>query len=684
MPQNTAYYLGQQDQLINKRFSPQDTAFEGPPSLELDIENKKLLEFIKDYIKRSKSFYDGDDIKLTKKRKKNKKYLFGKQLDDVVLKSYEKKYIDNVIREGEGILKPLVLSRLPDLIVKPGTDPQNNPRSQKIADNLTTVVDKTLKSREMRKILGRGFKHLPVYYTGVIKYRWDPHKGRNGDVVFEVIHPENIIADYTATENNERSMHIIVHYVEKTIKEWIMLIPNKEQELKDYAAEKGVVNKSSSFESEKVLAANLKIPEVWFDWVQKGKDFDAEKNPKFDFFSGVVWMTDKKILKKSKSPNWDWEGHDEVFLNGQPIPSEEVDRLALTGFNMPGLETKKVFNNFFPRPRKPFIFFGYEQWGEMPYDAISRIENNILMQDNLDGRGMQITKMIDDARGKHVFSTLSGLKKEDVEDMDLANPDEDIVVDGRLRDVHSFIQPQLPSRDMFADFDRTRERMLAKINVHGPIRGEIEVSTATTTQIARESDFTSADDLADETINDVATEIAEALLHMMKLRYTEEHFRVLIGEEGTSTFLRLTNDMIEDGMEVEIFASGTDKLKAEREAKEDAQLNLIDPLTYFKDTGKSDPKGRAEKLFIFETQPELYFKKFVKGEDIPEIAEQVQFANQQNLSEAPMGAPMPGGVQTQPEQPTPTDTTQIPTTPQGSPRNLIGKAIGGIKGLLGR
>ena len=307
----------------------------------------------------------------------------------------------------------------------------------------------------------------------------------------------------------------------------------------------------------------------------------------------MVWKTKNEILKKKKNPNWDWDGHEEVFLNGDPVPDELIPQLTMFGFDQEGVQVERVFNNFFSTPRKPFIFFGYEQWGEMPLDVTSRIEDNILLQDNLDTRGMQITKMIDDARGKHVFSTLSGLSRKDVEDMDLNDPDQDIVVDGELTKVHDFITPELPSQEMFADFDRTRSRMLAKINIHGATRGEIETSVATTNQIAREADFTVADDIAEETINDVAMKIGEALLHMIKLRYTEEHFKTLIGENGEATFLRLTNDMVEDGMEVEIFASGTDKLRAEREAKEDAQLSLIDPLSYFQDTGKSNPEERA-------------------------------------------------------------------------------------------
>jgi hypothetical protein len=316
----------------------------------------------------------------------------------------------------------------------------------------------------------------------------------------------------------------------------------------------------------------------------------------------------------------------------------------------------------------------------MPLDESSRIEDNLLLQENYDIRGMQITKMIDDAKGKNVYSSLSGLKKETIEKMDVNNPDEDMYLDGDLRQVHAFLKKEQPSQQMFGDLDRTRDRMLAKIHINAPTRGEIQTSTATTNQIARESDFTMADDISDLTINEVATKMGEALLHMMKLRYTPKHFQVLIGTEGEQTHQRLTSDIIEDGMEVSIRASGTDKLKAERQAKEEAQLGLTDPISYMKDTGRTDAEIRAEMAFLFQTAPELYFKRFIKKEEVADIAEGVIAQNRANLSQAG-GQAAPGQP---PIQPSPQNTSNIPTTPQGSPRSLIGRAGAAISNIFKR
>jgi hypothetical protein len=280
--------------------------------------------------------------------------------------------------------------------------------------------------------------------------------------------------------------------------------------------------------------------------------------------------------------------------------------------------------------------------------------------------------MIDDARGKHVFSGLSGLKKETIEEMDLNDPDEDIYVEGELSKVHAYISKEQPSAQMFNDLAMTQDRIKEKYHVAGAVSGEITSDTATTNQIQRESSFTSADDISDLMINEVATKMAEALLHMMKLRYTEQHFRALVGNEGEMAQMRLTQDIIEDGMVVAIKTSGTDKLKRERMAKEEAQLGLVDPLNYFKDTGRDDPENRAEMSFLWNNMPELYIKKYIQKQEVADIAGQVMQQNQMNMAQA-------GATPTQSQQ-----QGQIPEAPTGSPRNLIGRASQAVGKLFSR
>ena len=653
----------------------QEKGQESAPILNLDLDDKKLAFFIEQYEKK----YDGFDKnkKLTERRKTNTKYLFGKQLDDVELKDYQKKYVDNVIKEGEDTLRTLVLSRLPDIIVNPGPDSQV---SREVSDLISEAVNKTLQSDELKQFLTLAFRRHSLDLTGVIKYYWNSQKGKLGDIEWEVIPAKYIKIDISATKNNERYMKLIIHEVERCLYDWIILFPEKEDQLKDFARQKNW----QEAKDEDGIAFDLKVQEIWFDWKEKADGFDPE-NPEFESMSGVLWKAgegEKSILDKRMNPNWDWEGEDKPFFNEKPVSDEMLPQMAMMGMHVPGVEMKKVYRNYFGKPRKPFIFMGYEQYGEMAFDEISRIEENKLLQDNYDIRGMQITTMIDEARGKHVFSSMCGLKKETVEEMDLSDPDQDIFVDGDLRMVHAFISKEQPSSAMFGDLARTKERVKEKLHISGAASGVLTSDVATTTQIQRESSFTIADDFSDLAINKVATEMAEALLHMMKLRYTPQHFQLLIGSQGAEVQQRLTADLIEDGMEVGIKASGTDKLKRERQAKEEASLGLIDPINYFIDTGRSDAENRAEMLYMFQTNPDMYIKKYSQKMDLQGVANQVIGMNQQNLMR--FGNPQGPYQPQQPMQPSPQNPQAIGETPQGSPRSLIGRATGVISRLFNR
>jgi hypothetical protein len=121
---------------------------------------------------------------------------------------------------------------------------------------------------------------------------------------------------------------------------------------------------------------------------------------------------------------------------------------------------------------------------------------------------------------------------------------------------------------------------------------------------------------------------------------------------------KITRDLIEDGMEVEVSASAVDKLKRKREAFELAGIGMIDPLSFFKDIEASDPEGRAEKLFMFQAAPMEYFQKFIRGND--GTAQMAMALQQQPVpGQGPPPAP-PGEGQPPMAPPRPPDTTGRP------------------------
>lgn len=585
-----------------------DTIVQLADPLTLDLPEQTFIQVIDKRIRESETWFNSKkDLKT--RRERNKDYLFGRQLPR--LKTHQSKYVDNIIWQAENTIKPIALSRLPDLTVKPGNDTDE---SKQNAKNVTAVINNDIRKRENRKVLSLAFRHNPVYLIGIIKPYWDPEDGDGGDYKFRAVNPDNVVFDHTATSADPDQMDFIAEAVEISIKECLMRWPKKADELLRHLFNTNKLQAGDEDKDEK-LATKIKIWEVWFDWWEKATNENGEKKDRK--ITGVAWKYENVLLGKMKHPYWDWQG--KTVMQGDEM---QMRMAMMMGQQLP---TKTVYANFLTNPSKPYVLVAYEQWGEQPLDETSRIEQVIYLQDNVNKRGRQITDMNDTAKGRHVFSTLSGLTKPDVEAMDLDNPNTDIVVNGQLGDVHAYIPGTPANPGLYTELSNDREKVFSAMGTNSTTRGEKSGDeTATGRQILRESDFGRIDDLVEDTINAAAEKMAAWAMQFIKRFYTTEHMRRIIGEGGDITFQAITQDSIEDGMEVVVSASGVDKLMGKREAYERAKMQLTDPLSFFADINASDPQGRTEKLMLFNIAPELYLQKYVYKQDVTQMAMALQ------------------------------------------------------------
>lgn len=674
---NIAYPIDDIQQISNPLY-PTDEVLEKADPIALNIDDDDLIKNIDDRIEASEKFWE-NRYNLTARRKKNEMYLFGRQIQELErgnkLKPYEVRYLDNALYEIEASLKPLAMSHLPDMIVLPGSD---DPEKQKTAKDLSIVVNDVNKSRKQRQALAVSFKHLPVYFTAIMKAVWNPELGKDGDFEFINVHPEYVVIDHTATSANADNMSFIPQIVPLTVQEVLMRFPNKKDDFLIEVGKDGIIVDEGTGPTKKQLASEVKIWEIWFTWYQRKDtgEFVEDKQEtlmepgvEWERVEGVIWKYHKLILKKIKNPNYDYEGEAAYFTYDDPsdenskrqVDIKQLVVAQMMGIPLDGIFKEQIYHNYFDQPRKPFFFFGYDQWGKVAIDETSRIEQNIRNQENLDTQGKQIVETLK-SRIKHIWSKDSGMRSADVQKLDLDDPKNDALVEGNPNLVHGEVRPERPDSAQFKNLDDTRNRMYS-LSGASAIRGEIQSDVATTNQIAREADFTRADDLVEDTINAAYEWISQWQMQFIKLRYTAEHMRQILGDKGAATFIKLKRDMISDGMEVTIKASSTDKLKAQKNAMEMANLGApySDPLTFFEDMDMSDPKGRAEKGFMVANDPAGYFTKYIL--DLPDTKSQVdRLAETQNVP--PTGAP--SGTETQPpvQQPSPQDTSNVPMSPQ--------------------
>jgi hypothetical protein len=660
--------------------------------LALDIEDGELAENIDARIKASHDFYDAADFDLYTRRETNELYYFGRQIVERerkgLIKPYESRFQDNVLYEIEATLKPLAMTRFPDLLVTPGNDSEE---SVLMADELSKAIDTDIKERDNRRVLGMAFKHLPVYFMGCIKAIWNPEID---DYQFLCIHPSLIEVDHTSPSNDANEMDWVAQTVPMTVMDITLKFPDKKEALyKKLQSEGLMVGETPSWH---LLATQLKTKEVWFTWKKRHKDTQAE------IIEGVAWKYKDLILDKMRNPNFDYEGETRYFAydtknNGEAskraLNTSELNQILMTGQLPDHIKKEQVYHNYFDHPEKPFYFLGYDQWGRQPMDETSRIEQNIQNQKSLDRRGKQIDETLAN-RGHHIFSK-TALTPANVEELDLAEPNLDLSVDGNPKDVYMFIEPERPTPQEFEEMEKVRTRMYA-IAGSTATRGQIQSQVATTNQIAREADFTRADDLVEDTINGAAQWMARTAMQFIKLRYTKDHFRKLMGVAGDVIFVKLNRNMVDEGMLIKMKASGTDKIRAQNNALEAAKLQMTDPYSYNKDMGFSDPEGRTEKLILLKADPMAYLQKVNKNIDTSAALAQALMSQQinpqpnpqqnptppmnasgqvplaQGATQPPAPGAQPGGI---PAAPSSANTAQVPISPspqppQGSVRNL--------------
>lgn len=576
-------------------FSPQPTEIIDP--MYLDVDDDDLVRIVKNNIKASVGFYKGRD--LYAKQQKNLEYFLGRQpLTKASNKS--KPYKENVIYESMSRQKPIALSRMPDLTVKPGDD---SLEAKKTAQQLTGIFNSDIKARSNRKLLGLAFKQEPIYYYAVVKAIWNPGKGKYGDYDFVNVHPDNIVWDHNCTTSNANDMRFVSERTKMTLGELIMTFPNKEEEIKE---EFGYTSDDRNDEAK--LASPIHMWETWFhEYKLKGKETER--------IDGVVWMYGNLVLDKMKNIYFDYQGRKKLFSKAfkekEPMNVEDVFNVL----NDTEAETETIYNNYFQDPEKPYFFMVYEGMGEHPISETSRIEQILEFQDSINMNGSIIQDMNLRSRGKDLFDTNS-ISQTTLDSVDIYDIDQVIGLDipqgSSINNAHSRIEQMPATQQMYRSMSDDRSKAFEMLGTGPATRGLANANmTLGQEQMSREGDYGLIDDIVEDTINACAEWQANWSMQFIKLFYTKTHMRHILGKDGEVLHTRLTQDMIDDGMEVVVSASGVDKMLRKRMAEENMKLGIGDPLSYYEDTEQSNPKERALRAMMAQGSPQMYIQQYL-------------------------------------------------------------------------
>lgn len=546
--------------------------------LTLDIPDIDLVTLLGNKIKESATYIDE---KLKKRRELNTDFFLGNQINESQLLDHQKPvYKDNIIWQDLEKQIAIAVGRLPDITIVPGSDSTDSIESAKEVER---ALDIAITSKSgTKKMIKKGLRHKALKFIGCEKVRWDKNKGENGDIVFEIVNPKNLIIDHKAGYPDDGFTSDNMEYIGEWIEEPASVVyakfPAKKAALQELLGNK--------------KPAKIRYMELYFTW------FDSSGKR----IEGVLWKYDTIILGKSKNPTWDWIGtqkFDNKFDNGQPV-------------------IKNVYRNFFDRPRKPYIFYTYLNLGESPYEDTTEVEQAISLQQIVNKRGMQITEISDNAIPKKAFN--NSITKEAVEQMD-NDPNKAIWLDTDIdiRTAVTTLQGTPPSPILYNDAQVARQQLDSKFSTHSTTRGETANESGISKQISREGDLTTSDDIVSQTVETVIYEKASWLIQMMKVMYTKEHFMRSMGKDGEMIQATIQQDKIEDGIDIIVKANSVDKPTRRAQAIELAKMGRIDPLTMYEDLDESNPKERTRRFVTFEMAKADGFVSYMKeiGLDMP-------------------------------------------------------------------
>lgn len=607
-----------------------DAIVEDTDPLKLDLEDSEFVQTINTSIAQSISYYKKK--LLPERQDKMLNYYMGNQLETTgprKLAPHQPRYIENVIYEGIRRIKPIASSRLPDLTVKHGESPE-------IEEMMTDLLNTDISKRKNRKVLGLAHVQEQIFLYSVIKARWNPEAGDDGDYEFGNVYPKNIVWDHRCKTSNADDMRFVAENTEMTVKEVCMMFPKAEEKL----YEKLGISKNDV--DEKKLASPITIWEVWFHWWKEHTD-EVTGEKKWEKVHAVVWKYQEVILGKMKNPYFDYEGKLNLFTKEMKEKKPLTDQQMFSAyFGDMQLESETTYHNYFKSPRKPYFFMVYESLGQDPIDATNRVEQVLYFQDHINDEGRQIIEMNERSAGKPIFST-DALTAKQIKDLDWKNMRQAIGVGSEdVGKVFAFAQMPAAPQQLYKSKEENRSIAFEMLGVNATTRGVREGDqTLGEAQMFREQDFGFIDDLVEDTINDAAEWMAQWSMQFIKVFYTKDHYKEVIGKDGDSLFKAVNQDLVDNGMVVEVSASAVDKLLRKQLAMQNAKLGLSDPLSYYEDLDSPDPKERARRSFLFKAAPQMYYTTYLVEKINP-----------------------PVDPNAQPPQQLPVDPTQAPTMPQ--------------------
>lgn len=545
---------------------------------DLSLSDSDLLTEIKKPISDSEAYWNGT-FGLKKAREDNMNLWLPNHWKGTQVYDYQEDYLYQDPRVFISV--ETICSVTNSRIAQPEISPaQEGIISYQLSQDLQKSIFAHSEKYYTNDIFRIATRNLLLKRVGYAKLRFDPSVGDHGEIVPEHVAPEDVVVDQDA-KWNECPRFLAQKIRNKTGEELIAMFPESKQKVYQMLGVNRRNGKGDLVAYKAQLAKKKDIWEVWFR-------FYNEENKTYDGGLAFVDENCQYVLGKMKNPNWNYDD--------DPLGD----------------------SNILDYPMPPFFSLNYLNDGTSAIDLTSMVEQAAPLQRILDRRGFQIMESAEQAGSGLIFNT-NMITKEEMQKLE-GSPDERIGVKGNVNEAVTRIPyPQMPNY-VIEDKQDARSEIDNIFATHDISRGEQSNNkTLGQDNLQQSQDYTRMDDIA-RAVERMATQYYRYLVQMFKVYYTEDHWFKATGEDGQFDFVLMRNDLIEDGVDVQVEAGSTlpvNKISQQKNALELAQLGMIDPLSLYKVMAGQplpSPKKMLEGFMLFKTDPIGYMGK-VEDED---------------------------------------------------------------------
>ena len=520
----------------------------------VNTKKEKLIETFDGWLKDSMTYH----AHLLEFQTNAEEYYRGNQTEKDALQSRgtgNSDTVENRIFEAIETIVPVATAKAHQFVVLPGSDTET---SVDRANRTQKVLARKYETLEMQRKLEEVTRKMLLYRFGVMKWGWGYE---TDDVSVDVVDPRLIFVPRMRVDPHDLPYKIeIQEYSKREMEEYFPAANIDELSMEEFL----------DVGNSKIRRKVYRVYEVWA------------------YGETVAWICSKKVLEIRENPYYDFKGEEKPYIKKGKRGSK--------------ISKKLVFSNVLDRPIDPYVFFTTYSVGDEPFGSVSLVEVAIPIQDSIN---VQKRKIIDNLRkmgNGQVYLDSDAMSEEErsniTDEVGLIIHGEGLASQNKIKR-----DPGVPLPNAhFSNLQHSEMVFDNLMGVHSATRGAANAKTLGQDIMSRQQDFTRID-LITRVLNRGVAKVAQGLVQLMKMYYTETQTVKILGEQGAVEFVKLNRDDIEQYIEI-VVKSGEvlpmDKISLRTEAVQLWQLGALDPVTLFERLELENPAKAAERLIAWK------------------------------------------------------------------------------------